>query len=63
MTTTLLHFLANTVELRYPHLVDFVAELRNVEEASKCELNIKILKHMYSWRSASCTVFIGDPIF
>ena len=35
--TTLLHFLANTVELRYPTVLEFVTELRNVEEAAKCE--------------------------
>lgn len=33
--TTLLHFLASTVEARYPDLKEFALELRNVEEASK----------------------------
>ena len=32
--TTLLHFLANTVENRFPDVMDFQNELRNVEEAS-----------------------------
>jgi hypothetical protein len=32
--TTLLHFLANTVEIRFPDVMDFQNELRNVEEAS-----------------------------
>ena len=33
--TTLLHFLANTIESRFPEIKEFAAELRNVEEASK----------------------------
>ena len=33
--TTLLHFLANTIESRFPDVRDFAVELRNVEEASK----------------------------
>ena len=33
--TTLLHFLANTVENRFQDLIDFQNELRNVEEASR----------------------------
>ena len=33
--TTLLHFLCNTIELRFPEIKEFAAELRNVEEASK----------------------------
>lgn len=33
--TTLLHFLANTCDLRFPDIKDFAVELRNVEEASK----------------------------
>ena len=33
--TTLLHFLANTVEQRHPELMDFPKELRNVEPASR----------------------------
>ena len=33
--TTLLHFLANTIDSRFPDIKDFAAELRNVEEASK----------------------------
>lgn len=33
--TTLIHFLANTIELKFPDILDFVQELRNVEEASK----------------------------
>ena len=41
--TTLIHFLANIVELKNPHLLDFVLELRNVEEASKCEFGAGIL--------------------
>lgn len=43
MSTTLLHFLANTVELRHPQLVDFSTELRNVEEASKSNLCLNIV--------------------
>ena len=35
--TTLLHFLANTVETRHPAILDFVTDLRNVEEAAKCK--------------------------
>ena len=46
MSTTLLHFLANTVELRHPQLMDFVTELRNIEEASKSKLYY-MLKYMY----------------
>lgn len=33
--TTLIHFLANTVETKYPDIIDFHQELRNVEEATK----------------------------
>jgi hypothetical protein len=33
--TTLLHFLANTVENRFADLIDFHNDLRNVEEASR----------------------------
>ena len=33
--TTLLHFLANTVENRFADLMDFHHDLRNVEEASR----------------------------
>ena len=33
--TTLLHFLANTVESRFSDVVGFASDLRNVEEASK----------------------------
>lgn len=33
--TTLLHFLSNTVEKRFPDVMDFQLELRNVEEASR----------------------------
>ena len=33
--TTLLHFLANTVENRFPDLVEFQSDLRNIEEASR----------------------------
>ena len=42
--TTLLHFLASTVESRFIEVRDFVAELRNVEEASKgmCCANHKV---------------------
>ena len=35
--TTLLHFLANTVESRFPDVMDFQNELRNVEAASHCK--------------------------
>lgn len=33
--TTLLHFLANTIENRFADVLDFQNELRNVEEASR----------------------------
>ncbi len=33
--TTLIHFLANTVEAKFPDVMDFAQELRNIEEASK----------------------------
>ena len=42
--TTLLHFLANTVETRHPAILDFVTDLRNVEEAAKCRPNTTISK-------------------
>ena len=35
--TTLIHFLAKTVEVKFPDVMDFSLELRNIEEASKCE--------------------------
>ncbi len=35
--TTLLHFLASTVESKYPDVTDFTTELRNIEEASHGE--------------------------
>lgn len=35
--TTLIHFVAKMVEAKYPDVMDFVLELRNVEEASKCK--------------------------
>lgn len=48
--TTLLHFLASTVEARHPDIMEFLAEMRNVEEASKCEeidqVFIYILRYM-----------------
>ena len=33
--TTLLHFLANMVEMKYPDVLDFPKDLRNVEAASR----------------------------
>ena len=33
--TTLMHFLASTVEAKYPDITDFHQELRNIEEATK----------------------------
>lgn len=33
--TTLIHFLASTVESKFPDVLDFPQELRNLEEASK----------------------------
>ncbi len=36
--TTLLHFLANVMESKFPDVLDFAVELRNVEAASRCEL-------------------------
>lgn len=33
--TTLIHFLASTVENKFPDVLDFTQELRNLEEASK----------------------------
>ena len=33
--TTLIHFLASTVENKYPDVMDFHQELRNVEEATR----------------------------
>ncbi len=35
--TTLLHFLANVMESKFPDLLDFATEMRNVEAASRCE--------------------------
>lgn len=35
--TTLLHFLADTVEKRHPEVIDFALDLRNVEAASRGE--------------------------
>ena len=33
--TTLIHFLATTVESKFPELMDFMQEMRNMEESSK----------------------------
>ena len=33
--TTLLHFLANTIEAKFPEVLDFDKDLRNVEAASR----------------------------
>ncbi len=38
--TTLLHFLANVMESKFPDLLDFASELRNIEAASRCKLSI-----------------------
>lgn len=42
--TTLLHFLANTVEKKHPELMDFAKELRNVEPASRGTIYLFQLK-------------------
>ena len=41
--TTLLHFLANTVEQRHPDILDLTTELRNVEPASRGDLFICVV--------------------
>lgn len=42
--TTLLHFLANTVETRHPAILEFATDLRNVEEAAKCRTSTTFQK-------------------
>lgn len=44
--TTLIHFLASTVEAKYPDVMDFAQELRNLEEATRST----VLKQVHaSW--------------
>ena len=51
--TTLIHFIAKIVEAKFPDIMDFVQELRNLEEASKSELCMPSL-WSYQTETAMC---------
>lgn len=60
--TTLLHFLANVMESKFPDLLDFPGDLRNVEAASRCELFHPIQCHcVHSWSGTFyCEINLGS---
>ena len=58
--STLLHFLANMVEMKYPDVLDFPKDLRNVEAASRGVCVVRVWPRLCASSHVLCIHILTD---